>query len=348
MPTYFIYIKACAPCSKKQVPLDDTVKKRVNSAISLAQDGLYGKACQVLVSPGLAPNNAETWKLLVAKHPECPCPSVPNLPPTVDTVIPHDFNLKAVLRSFPKLTSAGPSGLRIQHIIDASEVPLQTPILQSLRAVINLLAAGKAPSEVSTFLAGDSLTALNKSKPGSPLDVRPIAVGESLRRLTSKCLCAVVKGKAAEFFKPYQFGVACSNGAEKIAHGLRACVNKYWLDDDFVVLKVDMKKAFNMVSRGAILSECSKHFPELLPWATWCYSHPFLWHPLGTLHSEQGVQQGDPLGPLLFSLFLNKLVSKITTNTACADLSYHAWYLDDGVLAGPRPAVTQALSIIQS
>ena len=70
--------------------------------------------------------------------------------------------------------------------------------------------------------------------------------------------------KAAEFIEPHQFGVACSNGAEKIAHGLRACVNKYWLDDDFVVLKVDMKNAFNMVSREAILSECSKHFPELL------------------------------------------------------------------------------------
>ena len=204
--------KARAPCYKKlRVPLDDTVKTRVNSAISLAQDGLFGKACQVLVSPGLAPNNDETCQLLVTKHPECPCPSVPNLPPVV-TVIPHDLNLKDVLMSFPKLTSAGPSGL--QHIIDASEVHLQTPILQSLRAIINLFAAGRPPSEVSTFLAGGSLTALNKSKPGSLLDVRPIAVGESLCRLTSKCLCAVLKGKAAVFFKPRQFGVACSNGAE--------------------------------------------------------------------------------------------------------------------------------------
>ena len=231
------------------------------------------------------------------KHPECPCPAVHTLL-SMDTVIPHDLNLMAVLRSFPKLTSAGPSGLRIQHIIDASGVPLQTPILQSLRAVINLLAAGRAPPEVSTFLASGSLTALNKSKPGSPLDVRPIAVGESLRRLTSKCLCAVVKGKAAEFFKPHQFGVACSNGAEKIAHGLRACVNKYWLDDDFVPLKVNMKNAFDMVSQEAILSECNKLFPELLPWVIWCYSqHPILWHPLGSVHSEQGVQLGDPLLP---------------------------------------------------
>ena len=155
----------------------------------------------------------------------------------------------------------------------------------------------------------------------------------------------VVKGKAAEFYKPHQFGV---NGAEKIAHGLRACANKYWLDDDFVVLKVDMKNAFNMVSREVILSECSKQFPELLPWATWCYSqHPILWHLLGSLHSEQGVQQGDPLGPLLFSLVLNKVVSEITANSVCADLSYHAWYLDDGVLAGPRSAVLQAASIMR-
>ena len=153
----------------------------------------------------------------------------------VDTAIPLDLNLMAVHRSFLKLTAAGPSGLCIQHIINASEVPQQTPILQSLRTVINLLAAGRAPPEVSTFLAGGSLTALNKSKPGSPMDVRPISVGESLRHLTSKCLCAAVKVKAAEFFKPYQLGgVACSSGAEKIAHGLRACIEKHWHDGDML------------------------------------------------------------------------------------------------------------------
>eukprot|EP00731_Ephydatia_muelleri_P022960 Em0015g543a len=128
---------------------------------------------------------------------------------------------------------------------------------------------------------------------------------------------------------------------------LRDCIEQHWLENDFVVLKVDLKNAFNMVSRQAVLNECGKHFPELLPWASWRYSqHPFLWHPLGCLTSEQGVQQGDPLGPLLFSLVLNILVSDISSRGDCS-LNYHAWYLDDGALAGPGSSVYNILAMLQ-
>ena len=34
-----------------------------------------------------------------------------------------------------------------------------------------------------------------------------------------------------------------------------------------VILKMDLKNGFNMVSHQAVLSECAKHFPELLLWA---------------------------------------------------------------------------------
>ena len=179
-----------------------------------------------------------------------------------------ELNLMAILRSFPKLSAAAPSGLRIQHLIDAAEVPLKTPILQLLRKVISILASGKAPADVSIFLAGGNLTALQKSKPDCPLDVRPITVGEALRRLVGKCLCSMVKVKAAEFFDPLQWGVACAAGAEKIAHGLRDCVDENWHVEGFIVLKIDLVNAFNLVSRQALLSECSTHFPELLPWVS--------------------------------------------------------------------------------
>ena len=43
----------------------------VQTAVSLAREGLLSKACQVLTSSGLAPNNDTTWNLLVSKHPKC-------------------------------------------------------------------------------------------------------------------------------------------------------------------------------------------------------------------------------------------------------------------------------------
>lgn len=124
-------------------------------------------------------------------------------------------------------------------------------------------------------------------------------------------------------------------------------MDEHWNTEDFV-FKVDMRNAFNLVSRQAVLDECSVHLPELLPWASWCYGqHPILWHTMGTISSEAGVQQGDPLGPLLFCLMLQKVVSAIAVDSVCSELLFHGRYLDDGVIAGPRSAVEKALSIIQ-
>ena len=114
-----------------------------------------------------------------------------------------------------------------------------------LRKVINILASGKAPADVSIFLAGGNLTALQKSKPDCPLDIRPIVVGEALRCLVRKCLCSMLNDKAADFFDPLQRGAA---GAEKIAHGLRDCVDENWQVGGFTVLKVDLVNAINLRS----------------------------------------------------------------------------------------------------
>ena len=173
-------------------------------------------------------------------------------------------------------------------------------------------------------------------------------MGETLRRLTGKCICAILRDKISSFFQPSQFGVACKAGVEKIVHSLRRCIDENWLSGDFVVFKVDMSNAFNMVSRQAVLDECATFFPELLPWVSWCYgSHTSLWHPMGQISSQSGVQQGDPLGPMLFALVLHKLVTSIDADDDCLQLLLEAWYLDDGVLAGERSAVLHALHLIE-
>ena len=55
----------------------------------------------------------------------------------------------------------------------------------------------------------------------------------------------------------------------------------------------------------------------------------------------------DPLGLLLFSLVLNILVTTIAKDSDCSSLQLQAWYLDDGILAGPRPALQRVLSLLQ-
>lgn len=60
--------------------------------------------------------------------------------------------------------------------------------------------------------------------------------------------------------------------------------------------------------------------------------------------SSCGVQQGDPLGPLLFSLLLHPIVEKISQDVP--GLRINGWYLDHGVLCGSLDDISSALSII--
>ena len=140
-------------------------------------------------------------------------------------------------------------------------------------------------------------------------------------RLASKCACSVVKEKASDFLSPFQFGVACPSRSEKIIHNLREVLEQHWSDPDFAVIKINMQNAFNLVSRDVVLlnQQCFLHFPEIYPWTCWCYSqHPKLWHPVGLISSASGVQQGDPLGLLLFALvrqsILRQLAADLTHN----------------------------------
>ena len=57
------------------------------------------------------------------------------------------------------------------------------------------------------------------------------------------------------------------------------------------------------------------------------------------LYSKEGVQQGDPLGPLLFSLGIRDLMKSCKSEV-------NIWYLDDGTVCGEPKTVQEDLTRI--
>ena len=103
----------------ERIHSDESIPRNlINFAVS-SREGMFAKACRILASSGLAPNSDDTWKLLKDKHPEGPLPIIPET--TSQSIsLNGDFDVYNILKSFPKGTAAGPSGLRVQHLLDAA------------------------------------------------------------------------------------------------------------------------------------------------------------------------------------------------------------------------------------
>ena len=71
---------------------------------------------------------------------------------------------------------------------------------------------------------------------------------------------------------------------------------------DKVLVKEDMRNAFNSVCREVMLREIGKHCPEIFPLVRQAYGtlSPLYFGDV-LVESCAGVQQGDPLAPLAFA-----------------------------------------------
>ena len=294
-----------------------------------------------MLSEGLCAVTPATRDQLAALHPHSPPPATPSIheipvAPAVEASV-----VSNALRSFPAATAPGPTGLRVQHIREALRPGVDEGLMDQLVAVVNQLVQGQACSAIAPLLAGASLVAV--PKPGG--GVRPIAIGEVLRRLTGKCLMHLVQADARAHLWPAQAGVAVKAGAEAAVHTLRSWMGRNAGATDRIVVKLDFRNAFNTVSRETVLKQARDHFPALARWVTWCYgSESRLQFGDFALGSSTGVQQGDPLGPLLFAAALQPLADELRSSPL--DLSL--FYLDDGVLAGSVGAVSLALNRVQA
>ena len=261
-------------------------------------------------------------------------------------VIDPDMVRKA-LSSFAPISGARPSGLRPSHLQEALRHSSGDRTLRLISEVVQLMLRGEIPEDIRPWICGASLMALRK--PNGPL--RPVAVGESLRRLCSKVAVELMGSSVRSILEPTQVGVQTKAGCEAVTHTTRQWTQTVCDDPDRVLVLLDLSNAFNCVSRGAVLSAVRRHFPWMTPWADTCYRHDSnLLVGSSRIRSRRGVQQGDPLGPSLFSLAVHPCVIEATRVSEAQfplELDYKAFFLDDGTIAGKAQAVQLFLDSLE-
>ena len=119
-------------------------------------------------------------------------------------------------------------------------------------------------------------------------------------------------------------GVSTSGGCEAAAHAAqryaRDCRHRR------VLLKSDMRNAFNSLRRDSFLSVASVRTPGLYSLLLQAYSSPTrLFFGEEGFASETGIQQGDPIGRALFALSVDEAARGIQSE-------FNVWYLDDANL----------------
>ena len=242
-------------------------------------------------------------------HPDTKCPQPPSVEASEAALVMRESDVAWAILSFPKGSAGGPDGLRPQHLQDMTSTlagaggPM---LIRALTAITNLVLTGAILEQIHQLFFSASLTALTKKDGG----ICPIAVGCTLRRIVAKTASRSVMQRMGSLLAPLQLGYGTPLGAEAAAHSARLDLSN--LPSDQVLLKLDLKNAFNSVRRDKMLEAIEEFAPELFPYLFSCYSSPSsLYFNDTVIRSSEGVQQGDPLGPLLFCLVIHPLILQL-------------------------------------
>ena len=320
---------------------DDQLLKEAKRVARLVEQGLHLRAASQLCSRGLAPQPPETVEKIerLFSHGSLPLKATGADAPTFEVEAPA---VKKLIMATPKGLAPGASGLRAEHLkamIGDRNLGRAARVLDDITKFVNTCLSGYLPEELQAFLCGGRLIPLNKKDEG----IRPLVVGKVLRAIVAKLALKEVDG-ALQALQPAQIGVG---GKGPVIQAAITAV-KSWaakLAPGEILLKVDIANAYNTISREACLEGVEKFCPDLLRWAKWCLngsSHVYFGS--HTIPCTTGVQQGDPLAPLLFAVGLHAIIERLQTLPGIKQM----WFLDDGIIKGKGDAVLKAFTTIQS
>jgi hypothetical protein len=327
---------------------EDMARDRVkDEVIKLVQRGRVRQAMQRLSSLGTAEYGEETATKLKSMQFPAAAPdhiyaldaeeldTLRSWRPTT-TVLADEDALEAVCRA-KNGAAAGPSGWRNEHIRAACEegvgATAATLILQRIATGEFGGAAALRTNDLphAHLIDAARLVALNKNAAGTK--IRPVAVGETWRRIAGAALVTTRKGAIERrLLRARNFAFSkdgCSFAQKTI--GLLLAANP-----DYIVIETDLKSAFQRANRFEMERQlyADPALRDLIPYFQSLYgdASALFYGEDYMLSSEDGCQQGCSLGSMLYVLANSRIVETVIAEFPAVTV---VGFVDDYRFIGP-------------
>ena len=177
------------------------------------------------------------------------------------------------------------------------------------------------PTSLEAYVAC-RLIPLDK-KPG----VRPIGIGEAMRRILGKAILRLTNQDIKEAVGSLQLCAGQENGIEAAIHAMH---DVFQDEETEGILLADALNAFNRLNRAVCLRNVQHLCPSLAPTVINSYRQPARLFVGGEcIMSSEGTTQGDPIAMPMYAIGVVPLLQSIATEGAV-----QAWFADDSGAGG--------------
>ena len=284
----------------------DPMTRKIKKAIRHVVEGHLSRAVSTLTASSVAPINDKTIRKLQALHPaaSAPLPPLDNL--TKHTLVSGDNLCAHADRFYDNGSAPGPSGWTGAMLTPLISSPACRPGLALLFSLI--MNGDIADGPLKDMLRCARLIPISKPDDG----IRPIAIGELFVRVSANLL--INKLQLQKLFPEIQYGVGISGGTEKAIHSAQAWLERHVQDKTTIMIKTDIRNAYNTCSRSITYDALTKHAgcESLIRMFHWShdsaspllvYSHTDgVTNLAACLSSAEGQQQGHPLSGIAFDV----------------------------------------------
>ena len=209
--------------------------------------------------------------------------------------------------------------------------------------MVSLLLGGAVPAEALDVALAGKLLGTAKKDGGT----RVLACGAIARRMVARAVCTVRSDSIQRAVSELQYGVGVPCGLETLHKSISADAEQC---PDMAFVSLDLKSAFTRMRRRAVLRRVRERCPELEGLVVQWYGRATVHSAAGAggvshlVEQQEGLDQGCPLSPALFSIGLAPELCALRDFLRTLDPRCKAWaYLDDAYLTVPKAHLHRAL-----